>query len=454
MNEENYHVSYQVQESEPESCTVNAQAPAAQPKKRRKAGKFVALALSCALIGGCLGAGGALWKVSGNGASAEPTSILVGERGAVHASAVSTVSVDTGKELTLSEVYTANVNSVVGITADITTTNYWGYQTSGAASGSGFVLTDDGYILTNYHVIEDANAVSVTTFDNTSYKARVVGYDAGNDIAVLKIDAKDLQPVVLGDSSTLTVGETVAAIGNPLGELTFSLTHGVVSALDREITLSSGKTMTLIQTDTAINSGNSGGPLFNLYGEVVGITNAKFSSSSSGASIDNIGFAIPINQVKNLVSSIIVNGYVIKPYLGVSVTTVSAEAQTYGIPQGAAVKQINEDSPAEEAGLKENDIITQVDGDEISSSSDLVNKIASYAPGTKVTLSVYRQGEPQELAIHVTLGEQKQEPQQQKPQQESQSQQSQQNQQSGINPFDMFPFGYGYGYSNGGSGSF
>ena len=447
MYEENSHVEYQVEEAATAGATVSDEAP----KKQRRAGRVIALALSCALIGGCLGVGGTVWAANGSG-SGEPTSILLGDHGSVKASAVTTVNVDTGKQLTLSEVYTANVNSVVGITADITTTNYWGYQTSGAASGSGFVLTADGYILTNYHVIEDANAVSVTTFDNTSYKAKVVGYDESNDIAVLKIDAKDLQPVVLGDSSALTVGETVAAIGNPLGELTFSLTHGIVSALDREITLSSGTTMTLIQTDTAINSGNSGGPLFNMYGEVVGITNAKFSSSSSGASIDNIGFAIPVNQVKNIVSSIMVNGYVVKPYLGVSVTTVSSEAQSYGIPQGAAVKVISEDSPAEAAGLQENDIITQVDGDEISSSSDLVNKIATYAPGETVTLSVYRRGETEELTIEVTLGEQKQEPKQKEDSQQSQSQS--QNQQGGVNPFEGFPFSFGYGYGNGGGGSF
>ena len=451
MYEENSHVEYQVEEAATAGATVSDEAP----KKQRRAGRVIALALSCALIGGCLGVGGTVWATNGD-SSGEPTSILLGDRGSVKASAVTTVSVNTGKELTLSEVYAANVNSVVGITADITTTNYWGYQTAGAASGSGFILTSDGYILTNYHVIEDANAVSVTTFDNTSYKAKIVGYDDSNDIAVLKIDAEDLQPVVLGDSSALTVGETVAAIGNPLGELTFSLTHGIVSALDREITLSSGTTMTLIQTDTAINSGNSGGPLFNMYGEVIGITNAKFSSSSSGASIDNIGFAIPVNQVKNLVSSIMVNGYVIKPYLGVSVTTVSSEAQSYGIPQGAAGKVISEDSPAEAAGLQENDIITHVDGDEISSSSDLVSKIASYTPGDKVTLSVFRRGEAQELSIQVTLGEQKQEPKQKETPQQNQSQS--QIPQSGMSPFEgfPFPFNFGYGYDGGseGGGSF
>lgn len=357
------------------------------------------------------------------------------------------------------QIYQEYASSVVAISSTIETLSYGGQSRQGTSTGSGFILTDDGYVVTNYHVIEGASAVTVVMDNQEEYQAEVIGHDSLNDVAVLKIDAKNLPAVKLGSSDALSIGDMVVAIGNPLGSLTATLTVGYVSGKDRQVSTDS-TVINMIQTDAAINSGNSGGPLFNLYGEVVGITNAKFSSSSSGASIDNIGFAIPINQVKNLVSSIIVNGYVVKPYLGVSVTTVSAEAQSYGIPQGAAVKQINEDSPAEEAGLKENDIITHVDGDEITSSSNLVNKIASYAPGTKVTLSVYRQGEPQELVIHVTLGEQKQEPQQQASQQQSQSQQSQsqqsqQNQQSGINPFDMFPFGYGYGYSNGGgSGSF
>lgn len=186
--------------------------------------------------------------------------------------------------LTASEIYARYVNSTVGITTAVTT-NLFGRQTTSAASGSGFILTSDGYILTNYHVIEGSGQIAVALYSGTSYSAKVIGYDETNDIAVLKIDASDLTPVVVGSSSDLEVGEDVVAIGNPLGELTFSLTTGVVSALNREITVSSGVTMNLIQTDCAINSGNSGGALFNMHGEVVGITNAKYSSSS-GASID------------------------------------------------------------------------------------------------------------------------------------------------------------------------
>ena len=343
------------------------------------------------------------------------------------------------KKLTPREVYAQNVNSTVGITTSITT-NYWGYQTTSAASGSGFILTEDGYILTNYHVIQNSSSVQVTTYDNTSYSASIVGYDESNDIAVLKIDATGLTPVVLGSSDDLYVGDEVMAIGNPLGELTFSLTVGYVSALDREVTLSSGTTMDLIQTDAAINSGNSGGALFNSYGEVVGITNAKYSSSSSSgsASIDNIGFAIPINHVKNIITSIIEKGYIVKPYIGVSVTTVSSEMVSYGLPQGAAVKAVSENSPAAECGLKINDIITAINGEEITTSSELVKIVSASQPGDEMTLTVYRQGESEQLTLTLTVGEQ------QKSALANPTSSSNQQQSSGS--YGGFPFGFGYGY--------
>ena len=353
--------------------------PAPEAKKKGgKAAKVVALLLACALVGGGSGFGAAalMQKQSApasnsvSSASSDASVMLEGQR---QTAALQVASIDTSKVLTPSEVYAQNVNSTVGITTSITT-NYFGYQTTGAAAGSGFILTADGYILTNYHVVESSDSIKVTTYDGTSYDAQLIGYDESNDIAVLKIDATDLTPVVLGDSDTLNVGDSVVAIGNPLGELTFSLTTGVVSALDRPVTFSTGSTMNLIQTDCAINSGNSGGALFNLYGEVIGITNAKYSSSSasSEASIDNIGFAIPIDQVRSIFESIITNGYIVKPYIGVTVSDVSAESQSYGLPQGAAVRSVTENGPAAEAGLQENDIITTVNGEAITGSNDQV----------------------------------------------------------------------------------
>ena len=369
-----------------------ASAPAGGKKKTTV---LVAVGLVLALLMGILGSaiGNSLF---GKGS----TTIYEGQR---ESSVIDVAKVDTGKLMTPAEVYAANVNSTVGITTSVTT-NFWGFQTTSAASGSGFILTGDGYVLTNYHVIESSNSISVTLYDGKSYDAVLIGYDESSDIAVLKIDAEGLTPVVLGDSDNLNVGDSVVAIGNPLGELTFSLTSGAVSALNREITLSNSVTMNLIQTDCAINSGNSGGALFNLYGEVIGITNAKYSGSGSGASIDNIGFAIPINHVRGIVESIIENGYVAKPYIGVAVSDVSEETMSYGLPAGAAVKAVSEDSPAEKAGLQVNDIITAVNGKEISGRTGLSEAVSAASVGDTLTLTVYRQGNT--ISVDVTVGEQ------------------------------------------------
>ena len=383
-------------------------------KTGRRSGGFgkkaVALALVCALLGGGAGAGSAQLV---NKLQSEKSHSAKNSDGGSHIQValprettdLNVITVDSGKLMTASQVYQANVNSTVGITTEITTTNWWGYQSTGAAAGSGFILTEDGYILTNQHVIEKANTITVAMYDGSTYPAKLIGYDASNDIAVLKIEAKDLVPVTLGDSDHLTVGDEVIAIGNPLGELTFSLTKGNVSALDRAVTLSSNVTMNLIQTDAAINSGNSGGALFNMYGEVVGITNAKYSSSgySGQASIDNIGFAIPINSVREIVTSIIEKGYISRPYIGVSVANVSEESQSYGMPQGAAIRSVEQGGPAEQAGLQANDIVTAINGETISSYEDLAKKIAAAEIGAELKLTVYRRGETLELTV--TVGE-------------------------------------------------
>ena len=377
------------------------------------AGKVVALGLCCAIVGGIAGGAGvlAVSSLTGTGttttsSSSSTTSLVESARTA----ALENTTYDTtGEEMTASEIYEANVNSCVGITVSITY-NIFGYTTESAASGSGFIVTSDGYIVTNYHVVEDGDSdgITVTLYDGSVYDATLVGYDSSNDVAVLKIDATDLTPVVLGDSDTLSVGDTVVAIGNPLGELTFSLTAGVVSALDREVTVSSDSsgssvTMNLIQTDAAINSGNSGGALFNEYGEVIGITNAKYSSSSSSeASIDNIGFAIPINTVKSIIESIIENGYVEKPYLGVTLQTYSYTTSDGETVTGAMIYSVESGSAAEEAGLQRGDLITAIDGEEITSSTDATNAVSSYAAGDEITITIDRNGTS--MDVTVTLG--------------------------------------------------
>lgn len=386
-----------------ESAPQPQPAPVKKPKGRC-GWAIVAVALCCSLLGGvagglCVGlrtqSGGT--QTSDDGTEANISHVLQARR---ESAIIEIVQIDGTELMTAAEVYARNVNSTVGITTTITT-NYWGYQSTSAASGSGFIFSDDGYILTNYHVIEDAGSITVSCYDGSSYSAALIGYDESNDIAVLKIDAEGLTPVVLGKSADLNVGDSVVAIGNPLGELTFSLTSGTISAKDREITLSSNVTMNLLQTDCAINSGNSGGALFNLYGEVVGVTNAKYSgSSSSGASIDNIGFAIPIDTILPIVTSIIEHGYISSPYIGVSVYDVSQESQVYGTPAGAAVKSVTQDSPAAEAGLQQGDVITAVNGQSVTSST-LKSAVAAAEVGDEWTITVYRKGQTLELTLIV-----------------------------------------------------
>ena len=398
----------------------HAGAPA--KKKSGGAGKWIALTLCCSLLSGALGAGAVLAtnKPQEPAVNQPVSNILEGNR---ESSVLEIHQIDTGKLMTPAEVYATNVQSTVGITTAVTT-NYWGFQTTSAASGSGFILSDDGYVLTNYHVVENSSSISVAMYDGRSFDAKLIGYDESNDIAVLKIEAEGLTPVILGDSDNLNVGDYVVAIGNPLGELTFSLTSGTISALERQITMSSGSTMNLMQTDCAINSGNSGGALFNLYGEVIGITNAKYSGSgsSSEASIDNIGFAIPMNQARKIFESIIEKGYYSKPYIGVSVSDVSTESQSYGLPQGAAVREVDPEGPAAAAGLQRNDIITSVNGTVLAGSQDLITIVSACVPGDTLQLQVYRQGATIEITI--TVAEQiktatqqsQQQPQQQNPQ--------------------------------------
>ena len=288
-------------------------------KKGGMTGKIVALALVCALVGGFVGAG-----VSA-AAKVNHTSIQISDR---EVAQVQTVKVDGKTQMSMSEVYASNVNSVVSINVSATT-NYFGQTVQTAASGTGFLITEDGYILTNHHVVSDASSVEVTLYNGETYDATVIGSDEDYDIAVLKIDVTGATPVVLGDSSKVAIGESVAAVGNPLGELTFSMSEGIVSCVNRAINVD-GTPFNMIQVDCSINPGNSGGPLFNSYGEVVGIVSAKYSSYSN-TTVEGIGFAIPINDVVSLVKDIMTNGYVTnKAYMGITPQTMTAQmAQQY-----------------------------------------------------------------------------------------------------------------------------
>ena len=302
------------------------------------------------------------------------------------------------KLYTSAGIYEENVDSIVAIQTEIVTTNMFGQTVAGASAGSGFVISEDGYILTNAHVVDSATSIKVKFENGEEYKAELVGFESENDIAVLKISANKLfNAVILGDSDKMVVGEDVVTIGNPLGELTFSLTKGVVSALDREIMVDKFTSINMFQVDCAVNQGNSGGPVFNMYGEVIGIVSAKYASSI----IEGLGFCIPINDVSNIVTDLIEHGKVVnKAYMGVSVSDIDANMiKQYNMVKGAYVSIVEKGSSAEKAGLKIGDIIVQLGNEKVESVSDLLSAKRGYKSGETVMLKVYRSGEYIELSI-------------------------------------------------------
>ena len=372
-------------------------------KKSRRHGKLLkctALLLALALLCGVSGLGGAALYARLN----PPAEIPASEDTPSTPVNMSTL---TGGELSAEDLYEAVLGSCVGITVS-TTVNIFGQTTTSAASGSGFVLTADGYIATNYHVIEEAArssaAIEVSFADGSRYTATLVGGDEEADAAVIKIDAQGLTPVTLGDSGSLRVAQWVCTVGNPLGELTFSFSDGRISALDRVIATEDGESMNMLQTNCAINPGNSGGPLFDEQGRVVGIVTAKYTNASNNVSAEGLGFAIPIDDVKAMLSDIITYGYVTgKPQLGVTVSTVSSALRRYGIPAGAAVEAVESGSCAEKAGIQVGDVITSFDGKTIASGDELVTAVKTKRAGDSVNVTLTRQGES--VTLTVTLDE-------------------------------------------------
>lgn len=303
-------------------------------------------------------------------------------------------------------------DSVVEISTSVETSSYFGKYTA-TGNGSGVIISQDGYIVTNNHVTSGASEVTVTLRDGTNYKATLVGSDAKTDIAILKIDAKNLTAAKLGDSASLEVGELAVVIGNPLGKLGGTVTDGIISALEREITLE-GITRNLIQTNAAINPGNSGGGLFNDKGELVGIIVAK----SSGLDVEGLGFAIPINDVKNVINDIMDLGYVSnRPFLGVSFANKnSSDYQSqYGFffgfggqitsQYGAEVASVVEGSAAEKAGIKTGDHIISIDNEAVMSGSDVSNIISSHKVGDTIEIGIIRENKT--MSLKATLGEYK-----------------------------------------------
>lgn len=396
-----------------------------QEKKKSGGKRIVAVAIVCALIGG-LGGGAAVGMVMKGGTAAEGESPAAEEmlpdsqiedaetmqsEETADAFNKTTVDVTTNSQataMTPQDVYENYVNAVVAISNE-STTNVFGQVTETASSGSGFIISKDGYIVTNNHVVSGAEKLTVIMTSGEEHEAKIIGADSENDVALIKIDAADLPTVPIGDSDEIEVGQQVCAIGNPLGELTNTLTVGYVSALDREIN-ENGTPINMFQTDCAINSGNSGGPLFDMHGNVVGITTAKYSSNGynmSSASIEGIGFCVPISDAMDIVSDLLQYGYVKgRVSMGITCGTVSSTViQYYNLPDGVVVQEVGAESAAEKAGLQAGDIISEIDDTDISGVTDLKLKLKEYQPGDSAALKVYRSETNETLELEITFDE-------------------------------------------------
>ena len=292
---------------------------------------------------------------------------------------------ETGGLLTFQQIYQKMIPSVVSI---VTATE------TGTASGTGIVMTEDGYLITNEHVVDGAVSIQVLLQDESQYPASLVGSDAVSDLAVLKIDASGLTAAEFGNSDEVQVGDTVVAIGDPLGiELRGTMTDGIISAINRDVT-TNGRTMTLLQTNAQLNNGNSGGPLINIYGQVIGINTMKMGSYYS-SSVEGIGFAIPIATAKPIVDELIEKGYVAgRPAIGIQGDSVPGYAQAYyHFPNGVYVSYVYPGSDAQAKGLAEGDIITEIDGTAVASMDDLNAVKNRHVAGDTVNLTVYRGGQ-------------------------------------------------------------
>ncbi|MBQ3357006.1 MAG: trypsin-like peptidase domain-containing protein [Oscillospiraceae bacterium] len=375
-----------------------------QPKKKRMTARIALVALCCAILGSLVG-GGAVGLVmhrmyQKDQAAVANTAVTQTAEGIRQATDTPARPVSTGELKTPAQIYEENVGAVVGISGESTIYNAFGQRSETASSGTGFVVTADGEILTNYHVVEGAHTLTVTMYDGRTYDATVLGYEAESDIALLKIDARDLQTVTIGDSDALLIGDEVAAIGNPLGELTYSITVGYLSAKDRAVN-ADGTPINMMQIDAAINPGNSGGPLFDLNGNVIGITTAKYSGTmGTGASIEGIGFAIPINDALAILDDLRENGTVLnRAFIGINVSSVTAEQKQSGLPNGAYVVSVVSGGRGEKAGLQAGDVITAVDGTAVKDSNALTQALKSYRGGDRAVLAVWRGGKTVDLTI-------------------------------------------------------
>ena len=380
-----------------------ASAPQQPPKKEKKHNKVLLRVLAgvgVVALGFGSGIGGA---VVASRAGLTGNQVVVQEVQRDTSTDASNTGSTDGTSMTMQQIAAVASPSVVAITTEqMSSSQTWfgGYYVQSGA-GSGIIISQDGYILTCAHVVSGATSVKVQlNGSDQSYDATVVGVDSTSDIAVLKIDATGLTPAVIGDSDKLAVGETTVAVGNPLGTLSNTVTQGIVSALNRQVTVEDND-MTLIQTDTSISPGNSGGGLFNANGELIGVVNAKSSYSEA----EGIGFAIPINTAMDIAQQLIENGAVARPVLGVSILDIqdSSTAQQYGVSAlGVYVADVTKGGGAEAAGVQRGDRIIAIDDTAVSSTSTVKSYLADKQVGDTVTLQVEREGKV--LTLNVTLG--------------------------------------------------
>lgn len=405
----------------------NNQAP--KPRKKKSSGsgalKRFGLSLAGGLLGGALILGGAV-LVNENSTTSNSSSASSSNTSGT--TTVSNVSVNVSSDIT-SAVDTVQdaVVSVINYQASSSMDLFGNTQTDSSelteySEGSGVIYNIDGdtaYIVTNNHVIADADSLKVLLSDGTSVDAELVGTDEYTDIAVLKVSSDGITTAAeFGDSDSLTVGEPAIAIGSPLGtDYANSVTSGIVSSLDREVSITTESNSTVtsyaIQTDAAINPGNSGGPLINIEGQVIGINSSKITSTSSGESVEGIGFAIPSNDVVKIINQLVENGEVIRPALGVTMydlsyfSTQQREQYLSSLPEsvtaGTVIASVVSGSPADEAGIQQYDVITAIDGEEVTSSSDLKSMLYDKSVGDSVTITYYRDGEEQTATVNLTM---------------------------------------------------
>jgi len=375
------------------------------PKKRRKrsGGRIVRSAAALVLAAAMGFAGGFVGARVGNAGN----KVVIQQVERTDSSAASGTAVSSSG-MTTSQVSEMVSPSVVVITTEQVVYSQWswyGQNQVESGAGSGVIISSDGYILTCAHVVSGASQITVTIGD-TDYTATVVGEDDTSDVAVLKIDATGLTPATVGDSDSLSVGDSVLAVGNPLGELGGTVTSGIVSALNRSVTIqgtSSTNTMSLIQMDASVSPGNSGGGLFNMNGELIGLVNAKSSSSDA----EGLGFAIPINDAIQVAQDLLENGYVSgRPYMGITyiaVTDAQTAAQFNVNAYGVYVVDVVQGGPADKAGLKVGNRIVSIDGTEIAQKDDLGTLMQQHTAGDTLSITVARDGQMQTVSL--TLGE-------------------------------------------------